>query len=611
MVRSGEETRQTMATTVNDFTLNIATANGTGSQSANLILLHSMFEMGVPVSGKNLFPSNISGLPTWFIIRASDAGYQAPGDKTHIQVVMNKDTWLADVEKAEAGTVIIHNMDVKLPVERDDCIVLGMPMTKMARAINPKLARMIANMYYVGALAEVLGIDGEALHSALAQQFKGKDRAIELNLQAINEGREFARENWECDIGYRVEAREKSPDTYLIEGNEATALGCIFGGVNMLSWYPITPSSSLAESIIGWLPKLRPAEDGGATCAVIQAEDELAAAGMVVGAGWAGGRGMTATSGPGISLMSEFIGLAYFAEVPGVIWDINRVGPSTGLPTRTQQGDLSMLYEASHGDTQHIVLIPGTVDECFEFGWRAFDVAERFQTLVFGFSDLDLGMNRWTTAGFDYPDEALDRGKVIRTQEQLDAIENFGRYRDIDGDGIPYRTLPGSGLEPILYRGTGHDEDGIYSEDPAVYAATVARLKRKIEGARDQLPAPIIRAETDKQVGIVYYGSMENTITEIDDILESTGLKVSTCRVRALPYHSEVEKFIAEHDHTIVLEVNRDGQLYGILRKELPAELLTKMHSVAFSDGIPPRARVYAEMILETLAAAQTTEVTA
>ena len=441
------ETPITMANTVNDFTVNIATANGTGSQSANLILLHSMFEMGVPVSGKNLFPSNISGLPTWFIIRASDQGYQAPGDVTHIQIVMNKDTWLADVEKAEPGTIIIHNMDVKLPVERDDCIVLGMPMTKMARSINPKLARMIANMYYVGALAETLGIDDSAIASAVAQQFNGKEKAIELNLQAISEGREYARENWNCDIGYTVEVRDKDPNTFLIEGNEAAALGCIFGGINMLSWYPITPSSSLAESIINWLPKLRQAEDGGSTCAVIQAEDELAAAGMVVGAGWAGGRGMTCTSGPGISLMSEFIGLAYFAEVPGVIWDVNRVGPSTGLPTRTQQGDLTLLYEASHGDTQHIVLIPGTVDECFEFGWRAFDVAEQFQTLVFGFSDLDLGMNRWVTAGFEYPDEKLDRGKVIRTQEQLDAIENFGRYRDVDGDGFhtePYQVVDSS-----------------------------------------------------------------------------------------------------------------------------------------------------------------------
>ena len=590
-----------MSLRVNDFTINIATANGTGSQSANLVILHSMYEMGVPVSGKNLFPSNISGLPTWFIIRASDAGYQAPGDHTHIQVMMNKDTWDKDLNNLEPGTVIIYNQDVKLPVERDDCIVLPMPMTKMARSISPKMAKLMANMYYVGALAHLLKIDQKAIEAAVASQFGGKEKAIEWNLQAISEGKTYAEENWSYESEFMAESRDKDPNTFLIEGNEATALGAIYGGINMLSWYPITPSSSVAESIISWIPKLREAEDGGATCAVVQAEDELAAAGMVLGAGWAGGRGMTCTSGPGISLMSEFIGLFYFSEVPGVIWDVNRVGPSTGLPTRTQQGDLSMLYEASHGDTQHIVLIPGTVDECFEFGWRAFDYADRFQTMVFGFGDLDLGMNRWSTAGFEYPDIPMDRGKVIRSQEQMDAISNYGRYRDVDGDGIAYRTLPGSGLDPILYRGTGHDEDGIYSEDPQVYHATMERLKRKIDGARDLLPAPIIREEKVKTLGIIFYGSMENTIVEIDDMLEETGLSVSTCRVRALPYHSDVESFIEEHDRTIVLEINRDGQLFGILRKELPVQLLTKLQSVAYSDGLPPRARIYADLILETM----------
>ena len=590
-----------MALRVNDFTINIATANGTGSQSANLVILHSMYEMGVPVSGKNLFPSNISGLPTWFIIRASDAGYQAPGDNTHIQVMMNKDTWQKDLDNLQPGTVIIYNQDVKLPVERDDCVVLPMPMTKMARSISPKMAKLMANMYYVGALAHILKIDQKAIEVAVSNQFGGKEKAIEWNLQAIAEGKAYAEENWDYESEFMAESREKDPNTFLIEGNEATGLGAIYGGINMLSWYPITPSSSVAESIISWIPKLREAEDGGATCAVVQAEDELAAAGMVLGAGWAGGRGMTCTSGPGISLMSEFIGLFYFSEVPGVIWDVNRVGPSTGLPTRTQQGDLSMLYEASHGDTQHIVLIPGTVDECFEFGWRAFDYADRFQTMVFGFGDLDLGMNRWSTAGFEYPDIPMDRGKVIRTQEQMDAISNYGRYRDVDGDGIAYRTLPGSGLDPILYRGTGHDEDGIYSEDPQVYHATMERLKRKIDGARDLLPAPIIRVEKVKTLGIIFYGSMENTIVEIDDMLEETGLSVSTCRVRALPYHSDVESFIEEHDRIIVLEINRDGQLFGILRKELPVRLLTKLQSVAYSDGLPPRARIYTDLILETM----------
>ena len=590
-----------MGKVVNDFVINVATANGTGSQSSNLVILHSMFEMGVPVSGKNLFPSNISGLPTWFIIRASEEGYQAPGDTTNIQILMNKDTWVEDLEKLDSGTIVVYNTDVRLPVEREDCTLLGMPMTKMARKLNPKLGRLMANMYYVGALAHLLDIDEIAIEKAVGGQFKGKEKAIELNIKAISEGRSFAKENWDFECQFNVEARDKDPESFLIEGNEATALGCIYGGVNMLSWYPITPSSSLAESVIGWLPELRSDGNGGSTCAVIQAEDELAAAGMVIGAGWAGGRGMTCTSGPGISLMSEFIGLSYFAEVPGVIWDVNRVGPSTGLPTRTQQGDLTLLYEASHGDTQHIVLIPGSVDECFEFGWRAFDYAERFQTMVFGFSDLDLGMNRWTTTGFQYPDSPMDRGKIVRSQEEMDAIANYGRYRDVDGDGIPYRTLPGSGLDPILYRGTGHDEEGIYSEDPQVYHDAMSRLKKKIDGARTSLPAPILREEEEKQVGVVFFGSMENTIVEIDDILEQTGLSVSTCRVRALPLHPEVEEFVDRHDTSIVLEINRDGQLYGIMRKEIPAELVPKLNSVAYSDGMPPRARVYADKILEVL----------
>ena len=590
-----------MNSNVNNFVINIATANGTGSQSSNLIILHTMFEMGIPVSGKNLFPSNISGLPTWFIIRASEAGYQAPGDKTDIQIVMNKDTWEKDISNLESGTIIIFNEDVKLPVDRDDCFSFGMPMTKMARKINPKMAKLMANMYYVGGLAHILGIDSKDIEKAVKTQFKGKEKAIEMNMQAINEGIAYASENWDINTDFKAESRPKDSETFLIEGNEATALGSIYGGINMLSWYPITPSSSVAEGIIKWLPELRTAKDGGTTCAVIQAEDELAAAGMVLGAGWAGGRGMTCTSGPGISLMSEFIGLSYFAEVPGVIWDVNRVGPSTGLPTRTQQGDLSMLYEASHGDTQHIVLIPGNVDECFEFGWRAFDYAERYQTMVFGFSDLDLGMNRWPTKGFVYPESEMDRGKLIRNQEELDAVPNYGRYRDVDGDGIPYRTLPGSGIDPILYRGTGHDEDGIYSEDPIVYQKTMKRLKKKIDGARDNLPAPILREEEKKELGIIFYGSMENSIAEIDDILESRGLSVSTCRIRALPYHSELESFISRHDNTIILEMNRDGQLYGILRKELPTQLLKKLHSVAYSDGMPPRARLYSEKIITVL----------
>ena len=316
--------------------------------------------------------------------------------------------------------------------------------------------------------------------------------------------------------------------------------------------------------MIAWIPKIRTNDDGESNCAVIQAEDELAAAGMVLGAGWAGGRGMTATSGPGISLMQEFIGLAYFAEIPSVFWDVCRVGPSTGLPTRTQQSDITLLYEGSHGDTQHIVLFPGTVEECFEFGWRAFDITERFQTPVFGMSDLDLGMNRWACSGFEYPNENMDRGKVIRDRDIFEAFEEFGRYLDVDGDGIPYRTLPGSGMAPILYRGTGHNPMGVYSEKPQDYLQLMKRLREKIDSSRDVLPAPILREENECEIGIIYLGSMENTIQEIDDLLESTGLKVSQCRLRAPPAHSEIEKFIERHKTTIVLEINRDGQIFYV-----------------------------------------------
>jgi 2-oxoglutarate ferredoxin oxidoreductase subunit alpha len=590
-----------MDTIANDYTINIATANGTGSQSANLILLQSLFEMGVPVSGKNLFPSNISGLPTWYIVRLSDHGYQAPGDRTHIQVLVNPATWEEDLAALEPGSVVIWNENSKKEMTRDDVVSYPVPMMGLARKINPKIAKLVTNIIYVGVLAEMLGIDQGALEDAVAKQFKGKASAIELNINALGLGREYFKDNFTKEDPYVVEAREIKTPKFFIDGNEAAALGCIFGGVQMLAWYPITPSSSLAEGIINYIPQLRVDDEGNATCAVIQAEDELAAAGMVLGAGWAGGRGMTATSGPGISLMQEFIGLAYFAEISSVFWDVNRVGPSTGLPTRTQQSDITLLYEGSHGDTQHIVLIPGTVEECFEFGWRAFDYTERFQTPVFGLSDLDLGMNRWACEGFTYPDQAMDRGKVVRDKDVFEAFEEFGRYLDVDGDGIPYRTLPGSGMDPILYRGTGHNPKGVYSEKPEDYLNLMNRLKNKINGARDLLPAPIIREESECEVGIIYLGSMENTIQEIDDMLEATGLKISQCRVRALPLHSGIEDFIRRHEHTIVLEINRDGQLYGILRKELPNDLVTKVHSVAYSDGMPPRARIYADQILSTL----------
>ena len=584
-----------MKNVVNDFTINVATANGTGSQSANLVLLDAFFRMGLPVSGKNLFPSNIAGLPTWYILRVSARGYQAPGDVTHIQVLMNPDTWLEDLATLPSGAVVVFNSDVNDVVERDDLVLYGAPMTTIAREFNPKLAKMVTNIVFVGMLAELLGIPQKCLDAAIEKQFAGKQKAIDLNTQAAVRGRDYVRDELEKRDPYRVEPLERDETKFLIEGNNAVALGSLYGGVAMVSWYPITPSSSLAETIENYLPQLRTGDDG-ATCAVIQAEDEIAAIGMVVGAGWAGVRAMTCTSGPGISLMSEIIGLAYYVEVPAVIWDVNRVGPSTGMPTRTQQSDVISLYRASHGDTQHPVLIPGTAEECFEFGWRALDCAERLQTVVFGFSDLDLGMNHWVCSNFTYP-EKLDRGKVVRTQEQLDAFEEYGRYLDVDGDGICWRTLPGSGLAPYLARGTGRNEKGVYSERPEDYRKNMVRLKRKIEGARDTLPKPVLREEPELQLGIIYYGSMENSIQEIDAMLEADGLKVSQCRVRALPLHSEVEEFVRRHEMIIVLEINRDGQMYKLMRAELPSELVPRLRSVAYSDGIPPRAQVYTDAI--------------
>ena len=506
-----------------------------------------------------------------------------------------------DLAALEPGTAVIWNADAKMPMEREDVISYPVPMNSLARKLNPKLAKLVTNIIYVGVIAELIGIDDGALHSAVERQFKGKASAIELNTTALGLGRTYCKENLTKQDPYALESRSREGDRFFIEGNEATALGCLFGGVQMLSWYPITPSSSMAEAIIAYIPTLRVNDEGQPTVAVIQSEDELAAAGMVIGAGWAGARGMTATSGPGISLMQEFIGLAYFAEIPSVFWDVNRVGPSTGLPTRTQQSDIQILYEGSHGDTQHIVLIPGTVEECFEFGWKAFDYAERYQTPVFGLSDLDLGMNRWSCGGFQYPDTPMDRGKVVREKEVFEAFENFGRYKDVDGDGIPYRTLPGSGMDPILYRGTGHNEYGKYSEKPEDYLYLMNRLRQKITNARNDLPEPLLREEVECEVGIIYLGSMENSIQEIDDLLEATGMKVSQCRVRALPLHEEVEAFIERHEMIIVLEINRDGQLYTIIRKEIPNHLVPKVHSVAYSDGMPPRAQIYADKILEKI----------
>ena len=584
---------------VNDVSISVATVNGSGSQTANLILHRSFFNMGLPVSGKNLFPSNIAGLPSWFLLRVTEQGYNAPGPQTDLVVLMNPETWDRDLASLCPGGVAIANSSLKLGVDRADIIVYEVPCTSLAKEVSPKLAKMLANIVYVGAVAEVLSIPQSAIEDAIRHQFRGKDKAIDANLAAIEAGRAALRALGKSDQ-YTLESRSRKEGQIIMEGNEAGALGSVFGGASFLAWYPITPSTSLAESMAGYLADLRHDKDTGkATYAIVQAEDELAAAGMVFGAGWAGARALTATSGPGIALMSEFLGLGYYAEVPGVFWDVQRVGPSTGLPTRTQQGDLLMVAQLGHGDTCHLVLIPGSAEECFEFGWRSFDVAERFQAPVFVLSDIDLGMNPWVIDKPVYPDIPMDRGKVL-SKEDLDRVGDWGRYRDVDGDAIGYRTLPGTNHPNSAYftRGSGHNEDANYTEDPATYVRVMERLKKKLELSRTELPQPVLEATGDSSVGIIACGSVHASMQETLDVLSAQGLRASYLRVRSLPLSPAVARFIDEHDITVVVEQNRDGQLHQLIRHDLPDELIHKATSFAFSDGFPMAAGRIADAVL-------------
>lgn len=596
---------------INDVTIGVATANGSGSQSANLILLRTLFAMGLPVSAKNLFPSNIAGLPTWYLLRVSPHGDPAPGPAVNIGVVMNERTFDYDLEHLVAGSVAIVNADLKRTVDRDDLIVHMVPFTKLAREIDTRLAKKIANMVYVGVLVELLGLDPTLVEAALRQQFAGKQRAIDLNAQAIDKGRQWFREHETKQDAWTVEARPVNHDLILMEGNQAAALGAVFGGLSVLTWYPITPSSGLADAATTFLEELRTdPESGEHSFAVVQAEDEIAAIGMVLGAGWTGARAMTATSGPGIALMTEFIGYASYAEIPSVIWNVQRVGPSTGLPTRTQQSDVIACHLAGHGDTRHPVLFPGTVAECFEDGWRALDLAERLQTLVFALSDLDLGMNTWVSERPTYPDRPMDRGKIVTAAELAaashgngSAFADWGRYRDLDGDAIPWRTLPGNPhpKAALLTRGSGHDEDARYTEDGAAYQRNMARLAAKLNLARTLLPAPVIDepivthpdgmpGEKPADLAIISFGSTVAAIQEARRLYHADGTRTAHCRVRALPFHPDVLDFIARHEHCVVVELNRDGQLHGLLRQEVPDEHLPHLRSAALTDGLPPRA---------------------
>lgn len=586
---------------VNDFSLVAATVNGTGSQTANLAILRALFKMGIPVNGKNIFPSNIQGLPTWYHIRVSHEGYVARRHTSEILVAFNQSTVHEDIQNLPPGGVCLHNDDWRNIPQRDDIIYYGIPVNQFVRktGMRGKLRDYISNMVYVGALAQLLGIPLENLDEALDFHFKGRRKLVDSNMGVVREAHEWTAENLEKVDPYRVEPLDQTDGLMLITGNEAAALGSVFGGVTVAAWYPITPSTSMIEALNHFLPKLRrDPETKKATYAVIQAEDELAAIGMILGAGWAGSRAMTATSGPGISLMAEFAGLGYFAEIPAVIWDVQRVGPSTGLPTRTGQGDVLFTYYLGHGDTKNVLLLPSTVKECFEFGTISFNLAEELQTPVFVLSDLDLGMNNWMTEPFEYPDEPLRRGKVLTAEEVQE--KGFARYKDIDGDGIGYRTLPGNEhpLGAWFARGTGHNEQAVYSEKPEDWQHNMARVLRKFETARQRVPAPVIDEVEGAEIGIIAYGTTRFAVEEARDRLAADGMKTSFMRLRALPINDDVKEFVRRHDRLYVVELNRDGQMHTILRTEMP-EIATKLISLAHLDGMPLTAHWIVEALQE------------
>ncbi len=587
-------------TIVNDFSIVAATVNGSGSQTANNVLIRALFKMGIPVNGKNLFPSNISGLPTWYTIRVSKDGYVARRDTTEILVAFNDKTAKDDLEALPAGGVCVYPADLKFERNRTDVTYYGLPVKEFVAASGAdiKLRDYVANMAYVGALTELLGIERDEIKSALTYHFSGKAKAVGLNYGVVEAAADWVRENIQKEDPYRVERMHATDGLVLIDGNTAGALGAIFGGVTVVAWYPITPATSLADGLNEYLPRLRRDPDGTPSYAVIQAEDEIAAIGMTIGAGWAGARAMTSTSGPGISLMTEFAGLGYFAEVPTVIWDIQRMGPSTGLPTRVSQGDMLSVYFLGHGDTRHVVLLPGSVAECFEFGYKAFDLAERLQTPVFVLSDLDIGMNFWMTEPFAYPETPMDRGKVL-TAEDVARMQGFARFADIDDDGIGYRTLPGTDhpLAAYFSRGTGHNEQAIYSERPDDWVQNLDRLHRKHETARTLVPEPVVDSD-GATIGIIAVGSADPAIKEARAGLQSQGISTDYLRVRALPLSEGVRDFLAAHDRVYVIELNYDGQLAQLVQLHAP-ELAGRIRSIAHCDGLPLTARFVSEAIMK------------
>ena len=590
------------AWSINDLSIQVATVNGSGSQTANLVLLRAIFQMGIPVSGKNLFPSNIAGLPTWFTIRASKHGYIARRRDSEYMVAMNPETAEEDVLGLKPGAACVYDERLNLKRLRDDVVFYPVPFDPLVAPVCPdaRLRKLVRNMIYDGVLAKLLGIEMEEIHKALQKQFRKKAKAAELNWNAARAGYEFAEKNLVKADPYILERMNATQGKILIEGNAATALGAMFAGVTVVTWYPITPSSTVCETLTDYMKRYRiDKESGKATFAIVQAEDELAALGMALGAGWAGARSMTATSGPGISLMAEFTGFGYYVEIPAVIFDIQRVGPSTGLPTRTAQGDIISTALLSHGDTKHPLFLPCSPSECFTMAIEAFDVAEDLQTPVFVMTDLDLGMNTWMSDPFPYPTKPLARGKVL-SAEEVSRMGGFERYKDVDGDGIGYRTLPGTPdrLAGWFARGSGHNEKAIYSERPDVYVNNVDRLAHKFETARHKVPPPIIMDSDKPEVGIIAYGTSHWAIEEsLDQLRCEQDIDAGYCRLRAFPFTPEVHDFIDRYQRVYVVDQNRDAQMLGLLRLECSADEIAKLRSVRHYDGLPLDARTVTDEI--------------
>jgi len=589
---------------VNDLTIQAATVNGSGSQTANLVLTRAIFHMGIPVAPKNVFPSNIEGLPTWYQLRITPEGHMARSDKVDILIAFNVATWREDLKTVRPGGVVIHEEAFSTVDARTDVTYYPVPFAKLAKTKiqSDTLRKQLANMIYVGVVGGLLGIPWEALEHGVKRQFLAKPKAVPVNLDAIKVGYDYWQDNFSKQDPYRLEPMTGAVEgKVLVEGNQAAAIGALMGGVTVVAWYPITPSSSLCEYLIAYSDRFR--EDPSThekRISVVQAEDELAAVGMAIGAGWAGARSMTSTSGPGISLMAEFTGLGYYAEVPVVIFDIQRIGPSTGLPTRTSQADIGFVYTLSHGDTKHLVLLPGTVEECYEFARDAFDYADRFQTPVFVLSDLDLGMNLWMTPEFQYPEKPFDRGKVL-SKEDLDRLTgDWGRYRDVDKDGVPYRTLPGTEHPAAGYftRGSGHDESARYTESADAYARNMDRLLHKLETARRELPAPVSDETAGSPAGVIAFGSTHAAVMEARQVLAEAGKPVDYLRLRALPLSDEVAAFVSRHERVYVVEQNRDGQVFDIIRLALPAELINRVRSIRHYNGQPIPAAAITEPLL-------------